>query len=173
MNKTFAIAVLFISIFSIDAIAQMKIGYTNPSKVLSQLPEVEEIEKTINDLITKKDNELRQKAANLQKTFTDYEASMGELTQQERNVREQELMELNQQFEAERTKMLEDVQLKRNELLQPILQKMDAAMTQVASEMELDLILNEGTSSGDMIIFFAKSENLDVTSRIVEIIKQS
>ena len=173
MKKTFALVFLFISFFSVEAFAQLKIGYTNPARVLSQLPEVEEVDKTINELINQKDQELGEKATSLQQQFNDYEASMDELTQQERSLREQELMELNQQFESEREKMLEEVRQKRNELMQPIIQRMNTAMSQVAAEMELDLILNEGTSSGDLIIFFANNENLDVTPRIVEKLKQS
>lgn len=173
MKKLIAAALLLVSFVSVDAYAQLKIGFTNPAKILDQLPEVEEIEQEINALIIEKDEELASNAQNLQKIFSDYESSAGNLSEQERSVREQELMELNNQFEAERNKMLEEVRQKRNELMQPVIQKMNKAMAQVATEMQLDLILNEGTSTGDMIIFYANDDKLDVTTQIVEKIKQS
>src|SRR5690554_5219670 len=166
MKKSFAIVLLLMSFFSIEAIAQLKIGYTNPAKILSQLPEVEEIEQTIEQLISEKDDELGKKAENLQRVFNEYEANIGNLSQQDRTVREQELMELNTQFENDRANMLEEVRQRRNQLMQPVIEKMNSAMAEVASEMELDLILNEGTSSGDMIIFFSKDEQLEVTAQI-------
>lgn len=168
MNKKFAILLVFVSLLSLQgAFAQVNIGYTNPAKILSQLPEVGEVDKQIEALINQKDEELAKKAADLQQVFADYETVSADLSEDEKKVREEELMQLNQQFEEERAGMLDEVRQKRNELMAPIIQKMNAAMESVAEELGLDLILNEGTSNGDAIIFFAQSEKLDITNQII------
>ncbi|MEX0844803.1 MAG: OmpH family outer membrane protein [Balneolaceae bacterium] len=170
-NKLTAI-VIFLSIFLIqNAFAQVKIGYTNPARILSELPEVEEVDKQIEALITEKDQELAQKATDLQQIFTDYETGMGNLSEDERSSREEELMQLNQQFEADRENMMNEIRERRNELMEPIIEKMNVAMEEVAEEMGLDLILNEGTSYGDAIIFYASGEELNITNKIIEKIK--
>lgn len=171
MKKTLAIAILFAGIFTFECVAQLKIGYTNPLRILNELPEVIEIDKTIENFIIEKNSELADKATNLQQIFSDYENNMSAMSQQQRTQREEELLELNEQFEAERTKMMNEVQQKRNELLQPVIERMNKAMAEVAEELGLDLILNDGTSTGDAIIFYASDEKLDVTERIVNKLK--
>ncbi|WP_020401735.1 OmpH family outer membrane protein [Gracilimonas tropica] len=167
MKKLTAI-VLFISVFSIqDAFAQVKIGYTNPARILSQLPQVQEVDQQIQALIEQRDQELGERASQLQQEFANYEQAMSALSQQERSSREAELMEKNQQFEQQREGMMNEIRQKRSELMAPIIEQMNTAMQEVAEEMGLDLILNEGTSYGDSIIFFAESESLDVTDEIL------
>jgi Skp family chaperone for outer membrane proteins len=64
--------------------------------------------------------------------------------------------------------MMNRIRQRRSELMQPVIEKMNVAMEEVAQEMDLDLILNEGTSSGDLIVFYANSEQLNITNRIIE-----
>lgn len=170
MIKKISIALfLFGSLFTFqDAIAQLKIGYANPARILSALPEVEEVDKKIQTLIDESDEELAAKATELQNVFTDYESTMNNLSEQERATREEELMEMNQQFEQDRESMMNRIRQRRSELMTPIIQKMNTAMEEIASEMGIDLILNEGTSTGDAIVFFANSEQLNITDKIIE-----
>ncbi|MEX0610122.1 MAG: OmpH family outer membrane protein [Balneolaceae bacterium] len=168
MSKKFAIILLFLSVFSFqEAFSQVKIGYTNPAKVLSQLSEVDEINQQVEELITERDKELGERAAELQQIFSSYESGMAALSEQERSTKEEELMQLNQQFEEDREGILNEVRQKRNELMRPIIERMNTAMEEVAKEMGLDMVLNEGTSNGDAIIFFASSENLEITNKIL------
>ncbi len=170
MNKKLIIALFFFgSLFTFqDAIAQVKIGYANPARVLSALPEVEEVDQQIQALIEQSDEELAAKATELQSIFTNYESNMNNLSEQERVIREEELMEMNQQFEQDRESMMNNIRQRRSELMTPIIEKMNTAMESIAAEMELDLILSEGTSTGDAIVFFANSEQLDITDQIIE-----
>lgn len=172
MIKKIAIAILFVSLFSIqETLAQVKIGYTNPGQVLNELPEVDEVDKQIEELISQRDEELAGKATDLQQIFSNYEASMTNLSEQERSAQEEELMQMNEQFEADRQSILNEVRQKRNELMAPIIERMNTAMEEIAKELDLDLIINEGTSNGDAIIFFAQSDRLNITNRIIEKLK--
>lgn len=167
MKKITAL-VLFVSLFAIQNVfAQVNIGHTNPARILSQVPEVEEVDAEIQALIEQRDQELGERAAQLQQEFSDYEQTMATLSEQERRSREEVLMEKNQQFEQQREVMMNEIRQKRAELMAPIIERMNGAMDEVAQEMGLDLILNEGTSYGDSIIFFTKSESLDVTDEII------
>lgn len=167
MKKLTTALVFLLSTFMLQsAYAQLKIGYTNPARILSEMPAVQDVDEQINALIEEKDQELAQRATELQQMFSDYEAGMGSLSQNERATREEELMNLNQQFETDREQMMRDIQQRRNELMSPLIEQMNEAMDEVAQEMDLDLILNEGTSYGDAIIFFADEEQ-NVTDEII------
>lgn len=169
IKKTTLMLFAFSMLFGMqELMAQVKIGYANPGRILSALPEVEQVDQQIQSLLEEKDQQLEQRAEQLQQIFTEYEENMNAMSDQERADREGELIELNDQFTEERESMMNEVGQRRAELMQPIIEKMNVAMQEVAQEMNLDLILNEGTATGDMIVFYANSEQLNITDRIIE-----
>merc|ERR1711879_466467 len=73
----------------------------------------------------------------------------------------------DQELQEERDTYLNEVRQKRSMMLQPIIMRMDSVMTDIAEEMNLDLILNQGTSYGDAIIFYAQDERLNITPMVI------
>lgn len=67
--KKLSVLALFLMLFSFQAEAQVKIGYTNPEVILSQLPEVESIQQEIGDMLERKDSLLAIQALALQKSL--------------------------------------------------------------------------------------------------------
>jgi len=159
-------ALLWIFLLTIDAQAQIKIGYMNPSVVLSQLDEVAIVEQQIEQLVQQRDTELMSKANQLQQDFVAYEEARSMLNEEARIIREEDLLARDQQLQEERENYLNEITQKRALLLQPIIEKMDQVMAEVAQEKGLDLILNEATSFGDAIVFFS-AEELNITQEVL------
>ena len=148
-------ALLWIFLFTVETQAQVKIGYMNPSVVLSQLDEVAFVDQQIEQLVQERDTELMSKANQLQQDFVAYEEARSMLNEEARIIREEDLLARDQQLQEERENYLNEITQKRAQLLQPIIEKMDQVMAEVAQEKGLDLILNEATSYGDAIVFFS------------------
>lgn len=159
-------ALLWIFLLTIEAQAQIKIGYMNPSVVLSQLDEVAFVEQQIEQLVQQRDTELMSKANQLQQDFVAYEEARSMLNEEARIIREEDLLARDQQLQEERENYLNEITQKRALLLQPIIEKMDQVMAEVAQEKGLDLILNEATSFGDAIVFFS-AEELNITQEVL------
>ena len=159
-------ALLWIFLLTIEAQAQIKIGYMNPSVVLSQLDEVAIVEQQIEQLVQQRDTELMSKANQLQQDFVSYEEARSMLNEEARIIREEDLLARDQQLQEERENYLNEITQKRALLLQPIIEKMDQVMAEVAQEKGLDLILNEATSFGDAIVFFS-AEELNITQEVL------
>lgn len=159
-------ALLWIFLFTVEAQAQIKIGYMNPSVVLSQLDEVAFVEQQIEQLVQQRDTELMSKANQLQQDFVAYEEARSMLNEEARIIREEDLLARDQQLQEERENYLNEITQKRALLLQPIIEKMDQVMAEVAQEKGLDLILNEATSFGDAIVFFS-AEELNITQEVL------
>jgi len=159
-------ALLWIFLLTIEAQAQIKIGYMNPSVVLSQLDEVAIVEQQIEQLVQQRDTELMSKANQLQQDFVAYEEARSMLNEEARIIREEDLLARDQQLQEERENYLNEITQKRALLLQPIIEKMDQVMAEVAQEKGLDLILNEATSLGDAIVFFS-AEELNITQEVL------
>lgn len=171
--KKITLIALFLLFAGIDASAQLKIGYTNPELILSQLPEIQEINQEIGLLYQEKDSLLAAKAVVLQKEFDDYNSIKDGLTQAERQQREQVLVQKNQDFEQERQQSLNEVQQRQVALLQPLEQKVFDEIKNVADSLGLDLVLNEGSANGGSFIFYASEEQVNITEMVLENLKQS
>lgn len=151
--------------------AQVKIAYMNPNEVLVQLEEVAAIDQQIQALIAQRDEEIIAKATQLQQAFTDYESERLALTPEQQQAKEQDLLQQNQDLETERDSYLNEIRQRRAQLMQPIIERMDAAIQKIATSMDIDLVLNEGTSYGDAIVFYANAERLNITNQVLEELK--
>ncbi|MBK97864.1 MAG: hypothetical protein CL672_03620 [Balneola sp.] len=146
--------------------AQVKIGYMNPTVILAQLDEVAVVDQVIEQLVQERDSELMSKANQLQKDFVAYEEARSMLNEEARLTREKDLLARDQQLQEERENYLNEITQKRAQLLQPIIERIDQIMAKVAQEKGLDLILNEATSYGDVIVFFS-SEEFNITQEVL------
>ena len=170
MKKTILLLIaIFISFGAAEA--QVKIAYMNPNEVLVQLEEVAMIDQQIQSLIAQRDEEIIAKATQLQQAFTDYESERLGLTPDQQQAKEQDLLQQNQDLETERDSYLNEIRQRRAQMMQPIIERMDAAIQKIATSMNIDLVLNEGTSYGDAIIFYANAERLNITNQVLEELK--
>ena len=167
MKKSLLFA-LFVLGSSLTTFAQVKVGYLNPNAVLAQLPGVTAVDAEIEILVNQRDGELITKSTKLQEDFSAYEQQRPQLTPEQQSTMENELLQRNQELEQERQGYLNEITQRRATMMQPIIEKMDAAIKAVADSMGLDLVLNEGTSYGDAIVFYAAEERLNITQNVID-----
>ena len=169
--KKILLSLFVVGLLSVVGQAQVKIAYMNPNEVLANLEEVQAIDQQINALIDQRDQEIIAKAGALQQAFSDYEAIRLTLSTEEQQTREADLLQQNQDLETERDTYLNEIRQRRAQELQPIIEQMDAAIKKIATEMGVDLVLNEGTSYGDAIVFYANEERLNITNQVLAELK--
>ncbi len=171
--KRLSLLSIFLVIFTIQGYSQLKIGYTNPEVILSQLPEVQEIDQQIGFFLQEKDSLLSIKAVALQQELTEYEQNRNTMSQAQRQQREAELTQKNDEFEQERQNSINEVQQRQLSLLRPIRQKVFTEIQNVADSLGLDLVLNQGSVNGGTIIFYASEDQQDITQQVLNNLKQS
>lgn len=172
MKKLLSLA-LFFALFSVDGFGQVKIGYTNPEVIISQLPETQRIQQDINALLAEKDSLLAVKAVALQKEFDEYEQQRTSMTQTQRQQREQVLLAKNDEFEQDRQNSLTEVQQRQQSLLRPLQAKVFAEIEKVAKSLGLDVVLNQGSTNGGAIIFYAADNQQDITEQVIKNLKNN
>jgi outer membrane protein len=165
LNKTpiLALFALLLGATTINAQAAPKYGHMNLGNLLELLPDTKKANddlKVFADKLTAKDDSLTKA---FQVAVTEYQNAYqtGTLTPVQAQTREAELQkdqEAIQKFEQEAQQM---VATKREELLKPILTKVDEAIKAVALENQYMMIFD--TSSGSML-FAAETE--DVTALV-------
>lgn len=156
--------------------AQGKIGYINPQEVLSQLPESQAIERRLTEMVQQKRAEfgVREEAflaqvRDLQERIQAQSISEAEVERQ-RVALEAEQEELYELLDANEL----EVRRRQQDLLRPLLVAIDNAISEVAQELQLDYVLNESTTEGDMILLFVSQDGenrYNITNRVVQKLK--
>ena len=152
---------------SATAQAQVQIGYMDTQEVLSQLPEREEVQTQMDAFIQKKQEELRQRATEYQDAVAEYQQNQGSMSQQQIETREKELTEMQTSLDEFNQNIRRQVQQRREELLAPIFDRIDQAISTVAESEGLDFVLNRATNAGNNILFYASDNQTDVTQAVV------
>ena len=166
--KKFILTLIPVLLLSSAVLAQMKVGYMNPQRALASMPEFENVQNQIGALIEQRDQELADEAADLQNELTAFQQSAEAMAPEQAQQEEQRLIQLNEEFEQKRADFQTEIQQKRNQLLQPVITKVNTALEAVAKELGLDLVLNQQTSVGDSIVYFAADEQMDITDKVIE-----
>ncbi|KPP95996.1 MAG: outer membrane protein [Bacteroidetes bacterium HLUCCA01] len=175
-RKITMLAVLMLGIAVTSSWAQIRIGYINPQEVLQQLPERQAIEQQLAELIEEKEADFsaREEAFLARVREVQERVEAGTISDSQLETERASLeVEQEELTELVRSQQL-DVQRRQQELLQPVLESIDQAIEEVATELGLAYVLNEMTSDGEMILLFisAEGENtLNITGRVADKLK--
>jgi len=166
--KKLSLIVLLFMLVGLEAQAQLKIGYTNPDLILSNMPEVLAIDQEIGALLAQKDTLLAERAAFYQ---TQIDNMVGKNLSQGQMAAKRD--SISNEFENERLSNINEVQQRQNQLLQPIEEKVFETIKIVSDSLGLDLVLNEGSINGDSFIFYVSEDQIDITEMVIEKLKKS
>ncbi|HQU57542.1 MAG: OmpH family outer membrane protein [Phaeodactylibacter sp.] len=162
MKKFVKASVLLLLFFSMMGVAQaQKFGYVNSAAILAEMPEVKQADANLEAL----QKQLQKKGQGMvEKLQQDYAAVR-------QKVDNGELSPLQQQQESDRLEkaqadiakfeqdMVKQVQDKREELLQPIYDKVNTAIADVAKENGFQFIFDQG------VLLYAE-ESQDVSTMV-------
>jgi outer membrane protein len=152
--------------------AGLKIGFVNSSKVLSEFPEAQEVNKKLEGLTRQWQAELEKMGKDLQAKYEDFQKKEPLLKEDEKQVRRQELIELEQKgIDYRQTKFGQDGQLAAltDSLLTPIKQKVIKVIEQVAKDEKLQFILDRNDQI--MVVLYG-DPRFDYTNLVIDRLKR-
>lgn len=157
------------SLFSApNALAQdAKIGFVEPQIILERMPEVRAVQQRIQNFVGRKQEELSQKEANLQRQLREYQQRAGVMSETARAAEEERLGNLDLELRQAQQQAQMEIEQRRVELLSPILEQIQTSINTVAQREGFDYILNRRTSTGDMIVLYV-SERVRTTNNITD-----
>jgi outer membrane protein len=170
MMKFFSTIFLLLFALAFTASAQMKVGYMDPQAVLDNLPEKEAIERQLNRFLDSRETEFEEKAIEFQNMLARFQQEAPNLSEQETRRRQQDLQRRDRELEEFQVRVQRELEQRQAELLGPILQEMNAIIESLAVEMNLDYVLNEATSEGEMFLMFISDdgrEKLNLTDKVI------
>lgn len=122
-----------------------KFGYLNSAAILVEMPEVKQAEANLEALQSQLQKRLQGNLEQLQQDFNLVRQKMerGELSPRQQEEESNRLREREAALSKEEEEMVQQVQTKRNELLQPIYDRINKAIKDVATEGGFTMIFDE------------------------------
>ncbi len=150
--------------------AQQKIGHFNSAAVLKQLPEAQDAQKSLDQMVSDWQQQLAEMQEDWKRRFEDYDRKKLIMTDQRRAETEKELRELDQKVIGFRTqKFGQNGELfqKQNDLMKPVQDKVFKAVQEVAKEEGCDYVFDK---SGDILLMYS-NEKYDLTQKVLDRLK--
>ncbi len=152
--------------------AGLRLGFVNSSKVLQEFPEALEVNKKLEGITRAWQGELEKLGKDLQTKYEDFQKKEPLLKEDEKQVRRQELIELEQrgvQFRQEKFGNDGQLAILTDSLLTPVKQKVIKVIEQVAKDEKLQFIFDRNEQI--MVVLYGDPK-LDFTNLVIDRLKR-
>lgn len=142
--------------------ADLKIGYVQVDKLLQDAPQTAESGKKLEKEFSPRSQELER----LQKQIRDLEAALDKdrltTTDADRRNRERDASNLKLEFQRKQRELREDINLRKNEELAVLQDRINKAVTSVAETESFDLVVYGGVAYA--------SKKIDITDKVLKLL---
>ena len=162
ITSMWAVMALVLLSLTQGAMAQdSKIGYVNTQRITTESAIAKAAQAKLEQEFSKRGKELADLQSAL-KTFSEkFERDAPTLTDSQRASRQKEGAELNRDFQRKQREYQEDLNGRRNEELQQVLEKANKAVKKVAEDEKYDLVIQE--------VVYSNSRH-DITDKVLKIL---
>ena len=162
ISKKVALIALTLTALVAPAFAQdSKIGYINTQRITTESAIAKAAQVKLEQEFSRRGKELGDLQAAL-KTFSEkFERDTPTMTESQRGSRQKEFAELNRDFQRKQREYQEDLNGRRNEELQQVLDKANKAVRVVAEAEKYDLVIQE--------VVYSNSKH-DITEKVLKIL---
>jgi len=167
-KKFFSALTVILFLLTMQSQAQIKIGYMDVQAVMSELPEMNNVQTELEGFVTEKQQQLQDRTASFQEAVANYQENQASMSQQQQTAREEELANMESDLRTFQQSLQTEIQQYRQQLLAPVYEDIDQAIANIAEEMDLDFVLNKATMRGESIVQFSAEETLNITNRVVQ-----
>jgi outer membrane protein len=169
--RKYLILILLICGSTFFAQAQ-KIGYVDSQIILTQLPEAIKAQGDLDALTNLWSNQIDSMKQSLQNQYTEYQKQAGTMTEEQKQTKQQEILNLEQQIYTFQNQKFGqpngEIFQKQEEIFEPVKQKIYAAIEQVAKDEGMQFMFDK---SGDIILLYADSA-FDMTFKVLDKLKR-
>jgi outer membrane protein len=161
LHKLFG-AALFAAAASSGALAQdSKVGYINTQRITAESAPAKAAQVKLEQEFSKRQKELADQQVSLKSFSEKFDRDAPTLSESQRAARQKEFAEQSRDFQRKQREFQEDLNGRRNEELQQVLDKANKAVKQVAEAEKYDLVIQE------VVYFNAKQ---DITDKVLKIL---
>lgn len=167
-KKFFSALTIILFLLTVHSQAQIKIGFMDVQAVMSELPEMNNVQTELEGFVTEKQQQLQDRTASFQEAVANYQENQASMSEQQQTAREEELASMESDLRTFQQSLQTEIQQYRQQLLAPIYEDIDQAIANIAEEEDLDFVLNKATMRGENIVQFSAEETLNITNSVVQ-----
>jgi outer membrane protein len=164
-KRTVLPVLLALCMFAINAQNKtLKFGHINSQELIQKMPEMEVAISKLEDMQTSNNERLKLLQSELQNQANAFQRIRATLAEAERLKREKELEQMSQNIQSFYQTAQEDMQIKQQELTQPIIDKARKAVEDVGKEQGFMYIFD--ISKGEVL--YMGSQSVDVLPLVMK-----
>ena len=151
---------ILLSVLLSFSAAEIKIGYVDSNEIMSNFEEVRQVQVDLEKEQRRLESEFNSLVAQLDSLQQDYERQRLLMSETRRQEKENEIINMKKSAEEYQLKKFGpegEIYRKQNELLKPVLKKIDEAIQKVGSEQGYDFILDAMSGA---LLYALDSHNL-------------
>lgn len=163
MNRLIAVLIISVMFAGSQNVLAQKFGFVNSAALLTELPEVKAADSQLNVLQSQLKKKGEEMVAAFQQKYTELatKEKNGEFSPKQLETESQKLREEETKITQFEQESAQTMAKKREELLQPILDKVNKAISEVAKENNYTYIFDASTN----VLLYA-DESADVTTHV-------
>ena len=137
-----------------------KIGHVSSQEIMAIMPETKQMSVKLDSLQTSYENQFANMQEEFNKKLTEFQQQQATMTAGVKEFRQQELAEMEQRMQMFYQTVQKDLQAKQVEYLQPIQNKLLAAINKVAAAQGCTYVVDRAT------VLYVGADALDITSAV-------
>ena len=146
----------------------LKLGYTNIDYILSQTPEAKDIQNQLTIQRTQSENELKRMQKELEDKYASYEKGAAQMSDVIKKDRETELQSLQARIQEFGRTAEQSLQGKYQQLVNPVVQKIQKAIDAVAKENGFQYVFNLDAGANTIPILLVAPEENNITELVLK-----
>ena len=141
-SKLFLAAVIALANFSAGA-QEFRVGVVNLDRIFREANSAKSAQTKLEQEFSKREKELNDTATQLKTLSEKFEREAPTLAESQRNTRQKQLVDQDREFQRKRREFQEDLNTRKNEELQQVIERANKVVKSLAEAEKYDLILQE------------------------------
>jgi outer membrane protein len=137
------LAMGFASMASVAAAQEFKIGFINTDRIFRDANSAKTAQAKLEQEFQRREKELNDQGAQIKAAADKLEKEAPTLSEAQRNTRQKQLTDQDRDFQRKRREFQEDLNVRKNEELQIVLERANKVVKQVAESEKYDYVLQE------------------------------
>ena len=138
-----------------------KMGFVNTERIFREAATAKQAQAKLEQEFSRREKELVETGNSLKQASEKFEREAPTLAESQRTARQKQLIDQDREFQRKRREFQEDLNARKNEELQQVLEKANKVVKQVAESEKYDLILQEAVYI---------NPKHDITEKVIKVI---
>jgi outer membrane protein len=148
------------------AVSQTSIGFVSLDRIMREAPPAQQAQKKLEQEFSGRAQDLQRQADQLKKMQENLEKNAVTMSESDRLKREREFAEANREFQRRQREFNEDLQQRRKEEFERVIERANRAVRQIAEAEKLDVVFQN-----EQVVW--ASSRIDITDKVIKALAEN